>query len=222
MKKLFDLREKLASKLEKASGLQKGFTLMEMLAVVFIIIILLALIVIGFSFFGRVDGTELTAESKNVESAVLQVALGNENRDIPAEYLTGDTKATGATEVTRGKQSELNSTRVELDVDAVFENPTDASKVLTAVAAGVGLDQDRLLGLLRPVLDAKVQKSISGQAKAEEYFVVVKKSQLYDLSVTSLDTDYSDYNDELAGQVFSFKTVIDSDGVHYNGTHVIR
>lgn len=208
MKKLFNLKAKLDAKYAQASGLQKGFTLIEILAVVFIIIIILALVVFSFTFFGRVDGTELTAESKNVESAVLQVALADEDRNIPADG--NPTRATAT-----------NTLAITV-TDADFVNPNDAAVVVEAVAHGLdiaGFTGSDLMSLVRPVDAKRVQKSISGNAEAEEYFVILKKSQLYkDAALASLNG----YNDELAGQVFSSKTVIDSDGIYYNGTHVVR
>lgn len=214
--KLMKKRKELESKLmNPEKGSQKGFTLMEMLIVVLIIVIIIGIMVISFTFFGRVDGTELTAKSKNVESAVLQVALGDNNRDIPALGITGDGVGVNK-KVTRvddsGKVVAKDAT-VKFDGDAFFESEDDAKLVIDKVAKQAGLDYDKLLGLLRPV-DTKVQKAVAGDVKASDYVVVVRKSQLY----TSKNADYKEYNDELSGLVFSKKTIVDSENKYYNGT----
>lgn len=211
MKKMQKKREELQAKYITASGMfQKGFTLIEMLIVILIILVVIGIMIMSFSFFGRVDGTELIAKSKNVESAVLQVALGDENRDIPALGLTGDGVGVGKP-VTRA-DGQVSSAVVKL-ADSEFTVKKDAEVVITEVAKQAGLGYEDLLGLLRPV-DAKVQKAVAGDVKVENYFVVVKKSQLYDSSVTA----YDNYNDELSGLVFSKETIVDSENVYYNGT----
>ena len=81
--KMLAKRDELKSTLKEKRGLQKGFTLMELLAVLLIVAMLIAVLVMQFSFLGKVDGTELIAESMNVESAILQKALANDKREFP-------------------------------------------------------------------------------------------------------------------------------------------
>lgn len=227
MKNLLEKRDSIMNKYKNATGLQKGFTLLEMLAVVVIIIIVLGIMALNFGFFGKVDGTELAAQSKQVESAVLQSALADPNRDIPGVYIEGD-KTSGDLDVfdkaTRGVLLDLNDAVVPLKKAVAFENVSDAEQVLTKVSTEYGLTEDALLGLMRPV-HVDVENKLSGKATLKNtiettyktnYYVIVKKSQLY----TSDVADYVDYNDGLAGQVFSYKTVVDSDKSYYNGTHV--
>lgn len=216
MKKLQEKREKLQAKYLKAKGFQKGFTLFEMLVVILIVLILIGIMVMSFNFFGRVDGTELVAKSKNVESATLQVALGDENRDIPALTIAGDYGTAGdkvtRVDATTGKVQALNAIS-EFDGADFFESETDAKVVIEAIAKKAGLSLDELYGLMRPV-DEEVQKSVAGDVKVEDYVVIVKKAQLYTSDVAA----YEGYNDELSGLVFSAKTIIDSEGKYYNGT----
>ena len=99
--KMLEKRAELTSTLKEKKGLQKGFTLVELLVVLLILAMLIAVLVMQFSFLGKVDGTELIAESKNVESAILQKALANEDREFPGvddakkEAERDSTKATG-------------------------------------------------------------------------------------------------------------------------------
>lgn len=212
-------RDALKELMKTEKGLQKGFTLIEMIVVIVIILILLSIAVAAFNFLGQVDGTELQADSKKVETAVVQVSLSDDNRDIPAVGITGDAVGAGAPITRKGTAGTItvNPALVALPVNS-FDSSKDSGVVLAKAAAANGLTEANLRALLRPVNKAKVQKSIAGKADAANYFVVVRKAQLYDTGVAAIDTAFANYNDELANQVFSKETVIDNDGFHYNGT----
>lgn len=206
MKKIQKKREELQAKYINASGgFQKGFTLLEMLVVVLIILILIGIMVMSFNFFGRVDGTELVAKSKSVESAVLQVALGDDERAIPGVGV-------------KKRNDKTKFIVVTPDKNTVFDNEKDALVVLEFISGKAGLTVEQLRGLMVPVEEKSVKKSVAGNVDVTDYFVIVKKDQLY----TSDVEDYKEYNDELSGLVFSKETVIDSEGKHYNGTSTAK
>lgn len=214
IKKLHKRREDLTAKYMNAQGFQKGFTLMEMLAVIVIVLILIGIMLFAFNFFGRVDGTELAANSKKVESGVLQNALANAQRDIPGNKITGDTQDEG--EIVSRADGKTATELVKFDGASFFDVQDDAEIVLKKVAKDAGLTLDELYGLMRPV-DKGVQSTISGNAKSSDYVVIVKKSQVY--KTDSVSTGYASYNDSLAGTVFSKTTIKDNDGYYYNGTN---
>ena len=210
--KLKERRELLTEKYLAAKGLEKGFTLMEVIITIGIIIVLIGITVVAFTVFGRVDGTELNAQSKNVESAVLQTALSDADgipREMPGES-THDLAA-----------SAKKDTPITFDGTAFFDDYTSAKHVLYALAAkGFPHISDKeeqlkaLEGLLAPV-ETGVQKSVAGDGKVSNYLVIVKKSQLY----TDAAPAYEKYNDNLAGTVLSKLTIKDNDEYFYNGTN---
>lgn len=235
-------RDALKELVKTEKGLQKGFTLIEMIVVIVIILILLSIAVAAFNFLGQVDGTELGADSKKVETAVVQVSLSDDNRDTPALGITGsaaaitgsgtsavvtETASPGVTDavgldnpITRKGTAgalKVNTALITLPANR-FDSAKDSKVVLEKTAAKYGLTEATLRALLRPVNANKIQKNVAGKADATNYFVVVRKAQLYDTGVTAIDNAFSSYNDELANQVFSKETVIDNDGFHYNGT----
>lgn len=195
--------QKLLNKKNELVKDEKGLTLVELLIVLVIVLVLIGIAVVSFNSMARVDGTELVAESKNVESAILQKALASDDRTIPGEF----TERVGTVErdAVFGT-SELSKT---------FDNPIDASKVIQKVAEDVGLKPEFLVALLKPV-KKEVQSAVGGKAKVENYVVVMRKADIYKDDAL---TQYDGYSDELAGKVFSSKTIIDSDGAYYNGTH---
>lgn len=210
--KLKARREALTDKYFASKGLEKGFTLMEVMFTILIIIVLIGIMVVAFNVFGRVDGTELNAQSKNIESAALQTAL-SDTTGIPREMPGKDTHDLAA--------SAKQTAPVAFDGTAFFDDYSSAKHVLYAMAAkGFPHITDKeeqlkaLEGLLAPV-EADVQKSVAGDAKVTNYVVVVKKSQLY----TDAAPVYEKYNDNLAGTVFSKLTIKDNDEFFYNGTN---
>lgn len=222
LKSMLSKKDRLKERYKEGNVLQKGFTLVEILAVVVIIIILLALVVASFSFFGRVDGTELMANAKQVESAVLQKSLVDPERAIQGLAVKNDAVYVGEGEdegevPTRSNTSEGLVSGVD---SGHFHEADQAAYVIDELAKTVGLDGEGLVELIRPV-DPAVQGSIAGKAKIEEdsepmYYVVLKKSQLY--KGDALDK-FKHYNDSLAGVVFSRDTVVDSDNIYYNGSN---
>lgn len=200
--------------LSKALKGQSGLTFTEMLAVAVVLVIIAAAVVFAlFNSFGKVNGAELNSKSKNVENAVIETVLSDPERNIPAKPVTAD----GRTELTRKNAS---STRVKGVSESDFNNPNDAAVVIESVARSVGLTGADLVELMRPLDDADVKSSLPGNVNAKDYYVVVKKAQLY--KDAALDYfDKKGYNDELAGQVFSRDTIIDSKGIYYNGTHTV-
>lgn len=213
-KKIQEKRESLTAKYMNSTAFQKGFTLMELLIVIAILLILVIITVVSFNVFGRVDGTELNSKSKHVENAVLQTALAD--AEAPAREIPGKDAYNKANN-SPAQYGGIDATAFTAFFDKDAEKEKLGSHVMTQVATAAGISLDELKTLLVEVDTDEVQKNVAGDAKASNYLVVLRKSQLN--AVNSKALDDKGYTDTLAGKVFSKDTIKDSDGYYYNGTH---
>lgn len=208
-KRLVDLKDQSV----RASYVQRGLTLVELLISIIIIGIITAVLFFNFpGIFGKVDGTELVQDSRKLETAVLQGTFANEKRTVPGAGVTPT--ATLATKFT-GNTGEWGTGGLK------FESDLDAARVIEAVADSIGVDGFNgkdLAALLAPIDNAKVGK-IAGRVDSKEYFVVLNKNQVF--KEEALDS-YANYKDELAGRVISLETLIDADGNYFNGSFEIK
>lgn len=216
-------RDELKNRLVGGGALQQGLTLVELLVVIVILGVLAAVLIVAFSSaFGKLDGSELQGESRDIERAVIQTALNSDNRDTPALTISGDVGHTAGTpkSIVRTDKDSVLDTLNSLP-DGAFNTEKDASVVLKSVAERNGLTEASLRALLRPVDGAKIKNKLSTNANPSDYYVVVRKYQLYDTSATAVSTAFKDYNDELANVVFTKDTVVE-DGNYYNGTKKVK
>lgn len=225
--KMMEKRAQLKATLSEKKGFQKGFTLIEMLVVLLILAVLIAVLVMQFGFLSKVDGTELIAESKNVESAILQVALSDADRNFPGVSTDGVDVgfAKVGTAVSKRNNDGASTDAVALTKDEIIAFMTknggdsaDAKALYTSVVtiAGADVTEDEFAKLVHFV-NPKVDKSVAGSAETGDYLVVVKKSQISAEDATNL----GDYSDEIAGTTFSNITIKDSDNKIYNGTNTL-
>ena len=208
-KKLVGRKDQIGSK----SFVQKGLTLTELLISIVIISIVTAFLIANFtSIFGKVDGSELTQDSRKLETAVMQATFANNKRTIPGVSVTPT--ATLATQFT-GNKGEWGTGGLK------FKSDLDSARVIEAVADSIGVDGFNgkdLAALLAPIDSNKVGK-VAGRVDSKDYFVVLNKNQVF--KEEALDA-YSNYKDELAGRVISLETLIDADGTYFNGSFEIK
>lgn len=197
------LQNKIQTILAKKNA-KKRFTLIEMLIVVFIIAALVAIFVPTFGVFHKADGTSLNANAKNVETAVFQYQMANKG-EMPVADKDGIDGITSADAVDMSDVSgsanqfdEINAVLTQALTDAMGTAPTTAF-----------LEEFKAEALFEIKEDAK--KYVKGSGfNLDEFYIVGDKLNI------------AGYNQELAGFIFSERTVVDSDGVIYNGTVTVK
>jgi prepilin-type N-terminal cleavage/methylation domain-containing protein len=177
-----------------------GFTLMEMMIVVFVISILVGVAGISASaLIGQAKGAGVNADAKSLETAMLQAQVNNSD----VNFIGGNFDET-----------KITNTKFTDALATLFQDVTGA----TPDAAFIADFTKKALYSINPVVDGYTTKTISDK------YLIIGDPEAPGLTSTDIDSDADvlAYVDQLKGLIISLDPVTDKDGNLFTGVYKFK